>query len=940
MWLFKHKFHANGTLSRYKARLVPNGSSQQVGVDFNQTFSPVVKPATVRTILSFVSLVPYLLIYVHDIILTASCPALLQQIIGSLNNELDIIDLRALNYFLGIFADRTPTCLFLSQKKYALQLLERAHMVTCNPSWTPIDTESKLGSEGVPIKDPTLYSSLVEGLNLLHSRILRYVREIVDFGLLLYVSATTYLVGYTDVDWASCPSTRMSTLEYRGVANVVAETAWVRNLLRELDSALMTATLVCCDKDYLTRHILLRCDSSGDLYPVTKPSTSPFAFLSISASTNRNPFPFIPEAQSQSSIRFSIFGLAGTRPGDKIICDLNKASDLSQRPPQNCPKCRNPVDDSFEPSNDNTNVVNAPQEPFLVKQDPGKNSSQSPPQINHHCCYGCGDSLEGIFCHQCTCKLCGKGAHYGYNCPSRVSFVSNPEACHNQNVNELPQTLPSFDPTCYYKEGNSFTYDSTSNLDHDSPNVFDPPPQPPVYLCEFCGNDARYGHYCTPQVPFIYSEPCYNQDFNFPKNFHDFQQQNLCCENCEDPHEAYQCQPKNEDYYHEQNSCYDPNSFGFDQFQTPQYTVNYPIFNAQNDLFNSQNNLIEQLTSMCDMFGQYIQKKKEEKQIEEEQAAKVRYWKIPICYDDDDDDDEEYTIAITPKEPDNSLIIGDEHLDTILATKSDEFLKSSVENLVPNPSESKGEHECDVPAYEDFTTFSNILFDVDYDFSFSDDQSFYDEDIPKEIYSNPMFDEEIISMKIDPHHFNAESDLIESLLNHDSSIVSSSLKLDSLLDEFAGELTSQINSARINETNCDPEGETRLIKRFLYDNSSPRPWEEFISENSDTAFESFSLFPILVEDSDSFIKEIDLSFTLDDPMSPGIEEDDYDSERDILILEELLNNDSLSLPKKESFHFDIPSSSRPLAKPPDCNSEILNVKVMGDISEHNVLIFT
>nr|GEX37531.1 hypothetical protein [Tanacetum cinerariifolium] len=246
-----------------------------------------------------------------------------------------------------------------------------------------------------------------------------------------------------------------------------------------------------------------------------------------------------------------------------------------------------------------------------------------------------------------------------------------------------------------------------------------------------------------------------------------------------------------------------------------------------------------------------------------------------------------------------------------------EFIKSSVENLVPNPSESKGEHECDVPACNDFTTFSNLLFDVDGDFSSCDDPSFYDEDIPKKIYSNPLFDEEIISMKIDPHHFN----------------------IDSLLDEFAGELTLLKSIlSRINETDCDPEEETCLIKRLLYDNSSPRPPKEFISENSDTEIESFSLFPIHVKDSDSFMEEIDLSFTPDDPMPPGIEEDDYDSERDILIFEELLRNDSLSLPENESFHFDMPSSSRPLTKPPDGNSRILNVKVMGDISKYSVLM--
>ncbi|GKC36087.1 ribonuclease H-like domain-containing protein [Tanacetum coccineum] len=353
MWLFKHKFHADGTLSRYKARLVANGSSQQLGVDFDETFSPVVKPATIRTVLSLAvsrqwpihqldvknaflngdlsetvymhqppgfvdnryphhvcllqrslyglkqaprawfqrfagyatragfyhsrcdsslfiyrqgSQVAYLLIYVDDIILTASCPALLQQIIGSLNNEFDMTDLGALNYFLGISADRTPTCLFLSTKKYALQLLERAHMVTCNPSRTPVDTESKLGLEGALIQDPTLYRSLAGGLQYLTftrpdlsyavqqiclymhdlrephlaalKRILRYVQGTLDLGLHLYVSSTTSLVGYTDDDWAGCPSTCKSTS---------AETAWLCNLLCELHSPLSTATLVYCD---------------------------------------------------------------------------------------------------------------------------------------------------------------------------------------------------------------------------------------------------------------------------------------------------------------------------------------------------------------------------------------------------------------------------------------------------------------------------------------------------------------------------------------------------------------------------------------------------------------------------------------------------------------------------------------------------------------------
>ncbi|GKG34283.1 hypothetical protein Tco_0436979, partial [Tanacetum coccineum] len=94
---------------------------------------------------------------------------------------------------------------------------------------------------------------------------------------------------------------------------------------------------------------------------------------------------------------------------------------------------------------------------------------------------------------------------------------------------------------------------------------------------------------------------------------------------------------------------------------------------------------MEQMTTLCDLVGQAIQKKEEEKRIAEEQAAKDRYWKIPICYDDDEDD----TIAIIPvlpiEEPDNSLSMGDEHLDTILETESDKFIKSSVEILVQIP---------------------------------------------------------------------------------------------------------------------------------------------------------------------------------------------------------------------------------------------------------------
>ncbi|GKE97599.1 hypothetical protein Tco_0020950, partial [Tanacetum coccineum] len=158
------------------------------------------------------------------------------------------------------------------------------------------------------------------------------------------------------------------------------------------------------------------------------------------------------------------------------------------------------------------------------------------------------------------------------------------------------------------------------------------------------------------------------------------------------PHETYQCQPMNKDYYHEQKSCYDPNSFGFDQFHPSQYTVNLPIFNAQNELLNSQNEIMEQMTSICDMIGQYMQKKEEEKRITEE---------LPPC------------VAIIPvlstEEPVDSLIMEDEHLDTISVTESDELIKSSVEKLVQIPNQFEGFFDSN----DDSTSIDDDSFSID-----------------------------------------------------------------------------------------------------------------------------------------------------------------------------------------------------------------------------------
>ncbi|GJS28182.1 hypothetical protein Tco_0488802 [Tanacetum coccineum] len=245
--------------------------------------------------------------------------------------------------------------------------------------------------------------------------------------------------------------------------------------------------------------------------------------------------------------------------------------------------------------------------------------------------------------------------------------------------------------------------------------------------------------------------------------------------------------------------------------------------------------------------------------------------------------------AITPDSPKtDSLIMEDKHLDTIPETESDEFIKSSVEKLVQNPSESEDECECDVPDCDDsqttnFSTFSNPLFD---DSTSSDDESSHEEVIHEmnfKTYSNPLFDldEEINSSEFNPTH------------NEDLDSTPKDVRLIIFLRYFVGELT-RLKSIPpgIDNINLDPEGDILFLESLLYDNSSPRPPEAF-QANSNTIIESL---PISV---DALREEIDILHGPDDSIPPGIESDDFDSEDD---------DNSTSLPEFESFHVDYPDS--------------------------------
>ena len=247
-WVFRHKFKSDGSLDRYKARWVLRGFTQRPGIDYDETFSLVVKPATIRTVLTlalshswpihqldvknaflhgilneivycvqpsgfvdtshpdyvcrlnkslyglkqaprawhhrfashitslgFVEAktdsslfiysrgtdVAFLLLYVDDIVLTASSTSFLQRIIHALRQEFSMTDMGALHHFLGVSVQRQSDSLFLSQRQYILDILDRAGMLSCKPCSTPVDTHSKLSADGAVVTDPSSYRILL-----------------------------------------------------------------------------------------------------------------------------------------------------------------------------------------------------------------------------------------------------------------------------------------------------------------------------------------------------------------------------------------------------------------------------------------------------------------------------------------------------------------------------------------------------------------------------------------------------------------------------------------------------------------------------------------------------------------------------------------------------------------------------------------------------------
>ncbi|CAL1404046.1 unnamed protein product [Linum trigynum] len=392
-WVYRTKIHPDGSLDRHRARLVARGFEQIPGLDFDQTYSPVLKPATLRLILGlavtqgwplhqidvanaflhgqlqetvYMQQPPgfvdpdrpdyvcrlrksiyglrqapqtwfqclaaalgrfgfstsrtdpslfiykssavrlYMLVYVDDIVITGNDNSTIQRLMVFLRDNFALREMGALSYFLGIEVHRTSSGIVLSQRKFILDLLDRAHMSTANPISTPctLDIIQQAAQDNSPLfADPSLYRSLVGGLQYLSftrpdisfavnhvsqyqhaptdthwaavKRILRYLRGTIDRGMEFSRSSSLHIHGYSDSSWASCPKDRKSITgfavfcgsnliswstrkqkavarsstecEYRALATLASEVLWLRNLLHELGQSIPAPPVLWCD---------------------------------------------------------------------------------------------------------------------------------------------------------------------------------------------------------------------------------------------------------------------------------------------------------------------------------------------------------------------------------------------------------------------------------------------------------------------------------------------------------------------------------------------------------------------------------------------------------------------------------------------------------------------------------------------------------------------
>ncbi|GJU45727.1 uncharacterized mitochondrial protein-like protein [Tanacetum coccineum] len=247
-WVFKIKHHADGSIERYKARLVANRFNQKERVDYKETFAPVEKMVTSYVDTSLFTLNSTqrfitILVYVDDIIIAGNDKACIQQIKAHLNDKFSIKDLGSIHYYLGIEFLRNKEGLALTQRKYAIELVKYVGLLDTKPSATPLDPNAKLSMDnGDSLPDPSYYRTLVGKLlcltitrpdlafaaqalsqflqqpKTIHMKalikVLRYAMLSTGQGLIFPTTNNLNLTTYCDSDWASCPFSRRSITGY------------------------------------------------------------------------------------------------------------------------------------------------------------------------------------------------------------------------------------------------------------------------------------------------------------------------------------------------------------------------------------------------------------------------------------------------------------------------------------------------------------------------------------------------------------------------------------------------------------------------------------------------------------------------------------------------------------------------------------------------------
>nr|GFA13016.1 hypothetical protein [Tanacetum cinerariifolium] len=566
------------------------------------------------------------------------------------------------------------------------------------------------------------------------------------------------------------------------------------------------------------------------------------------------------------------------------------------------------------------------------------------------------------------CNLCGNNSHDGYDCQQQFRFVYEQEPSYNRNYNDnyYPYDSPSF-PCCNNCGGSHETFQC----------------QPMDQNINFSGSDQIR----TPQYPNVHplsqekSEEVSQAEGELMKSIETFLEKFICIPFEEKPQILFQAwefffaiqysKPKDPNELFQKLLGYLKELAEYDNSPSR----DHPIFlnddedhsdqnkespeNSSKEIATLNSNEEKEEPPQDSDIHQLIEECSTEVSEEQKQSMEDTMLQLVKIYSQrlDKKEQEVKNVMEQPVEHGNRSIESMQNFRVI--RKSSTFLKdtsqiSSVHAIAPILSTEEPEHSLSM-GYEhlsitpetesdEVTYFHNFFkssFNDNDDLDSSDEESLPDEDVPTEElknYSNPLFDNDgVNSDRLDPHCFNVEYDFVESLLNRDTFIDSSS-KID-----FSGKL-AHVNP-EIKESDFDFEEEIRLIENLLYDNSSPRPSKELNAKIADTIIESLPLLPIPVEDSDSQREEIDIVIETDDVLPPSVENDD-DSEEDIHFLEELLSDNSIPLTEDEasdSDHQDDPSVPLPPPKPPDDefdfepNAEkeipvVMNDKVEFDVS--------